>query len=51
MASGSEEAARNRTRAKVYCLNGEGQWDDRGTGHCQIMFMQVRAPPERRGRL
>ena len=22
-----------RHRAKVYCLNEDGQWDDRGTGY------------------
>ena len=31
-----------KTRAKVYCLNEDGQWDDRGTGHAQVMFLPVR---------
>jgi len=28
-----------RHRAKVYCLNDEGQWDDRGTGHAAVQYM------------
>ena len=34
-----------RHRAKVYCLNDEGQWDDRGTGHAAVQYMPVRATP------
>lgn len=38
MGSGASEA---RHRAKVYCLNEEGKWDDRGTGHAAVQFMPV----------
>ena len=31
-----------RHRAKVYCLNDEGQWDDRGTGQAFIQYIPVR---------
>merc|ERR1719310_2170785 len=31
-----EASARNR--AKVYCLNEGGQWDDRGTGHAEVQY-------------
>ena len=42
-----------RHRAKVYCLNDEGQWDDRGTGHAAVQYVPVRPwlpPPCARGR-
>lgn len=42
---GQEPPAKCKTRAKVYCLNDEGHWDDRGTGHVQILYLQVRARP------
>ena len=28
-------------RAKVYCLNEDGQWDDKGTGLAAVQYMQV----------
>ena len=37
----SVTAQSNKARAKVYCLNEEGQWDDQGTGHARIMHLQV----------
>ena len=42
-ASGSLMAkAEVRHRAKVYCLNEDGQWDDKGTGHAAVQYMPVR---------
>ena len=35
------EASQPLNRTKVYLLNDDGQWDDRGTGHAQVMFLQV----------
>ena len=35
MADGPEA----RHRAKVYCLNEDGQWDDRGTGHAAVQYL------------
>ena len=32
-----------RHRAKVYCLNDDGQWDDRGTGHAAVQYMTAEA--------
>lgn len=32
-----------RNRAKVYQLNGAGQWDDRGTGYAACQYLQVRS--------
>lgn len=29
-------------RAKVYKLNDAGLWDDRGTGHVTVEYMEVR---------
>ena len=29
-------------RVKVYRLNEEGLWDDRGTGHVSVELMEVR---------
>ena len=34
----------SRHRAKVYCLNDDGQWDDRGTGQAFIQYLPVRQP-------
>ena len=31
----------SRHRAKVYCLNDDGQWDDRGTGQAFIQYIPV----------
>ena len=28
-------------RVKVYRLNNEGLWDDRGTGHVSVEYMEV----------
>ena len=28
-------------RAKVYRLNDEGNWDDKGTGHVSIEYLEV----------
>jgi len=36
-------AAEARHRAKVYCLNDDGKWDDRGTGHAAVQFMPLQA--------
>ena len=41
MAEGPDVASRHR--AKVYCLNDDGQWDDRGTGHAAVTYVQVTA--------
>ena len=41
MGDGGAEA---RHRAKVYCLNEDGQWDDRGTGHAAVQYLPVRLP-------
>lgn len=32
-------------RVKVYKLNEAGLWDDRGTGHVTVEYMEVRPPP------
>eukprot|EP00962_Isochrysis_galbana_P033641 scaffold11310_cov107-Isochrysis_galbana.AAC.6 len=37
-----EQADSSRHRAKVYCLNANGQWDDRGTGHAAVQYSPVR---------
>jgi protein phosphatase-4 regulatory subunit 3 len=34
-----DTGAEARHRAKVYCLNEDGQWDDRGTGHAAVQYM------------
>mmetsp|Transcript_41571 Transcript_41571/g.69143 ORF Transcript_41571/g.69143 Transcript_41571/m.69143 type:complete len:821 (-) Transcript_41571:191-2653(-) len=34
----SEANDASRHRAKVYCLNENGQWDDRGTGHAAVQY-------------
>lgn len=34
-----DAGAEARHRAKVYCLNEDGQWDDRGTGHAAVQYM------------
>jgi len=36
----TEDASRHR--AKVYCLNTNGQWDDHGTGHAAVQYSPVR---------
>ena len=36
------ESDDSRHRAKVYCLNSNGQWDDRGTGHAAVQYSPVR---------
>lgn len=28
-------------RVKVYKLNSEGQWEDKGTGHISVEYMEV----------
>lgn len=38
-------------RVKVYRLNEEGLWDDKGTGHVSVEVVQVRAPGPARGRV
>lgn len=30
-------------RVKVYRLNDEGLWDDKGTGHVSVELMEVRS--------
>lgn len=34
-------------RVKVYKLNAEGQWEDKGTGHISVEYMEVRTAAER----
>lgn len=34
-------------RVKVYLLNEEGFWDDRGTGHVTVEYVRVGAPAPR----
>ena len=29
-------------RVKVYRLNEQGSWDDKGTGHVSVEYMEVR---------
>ncbi len=29
-------------RVKVYRLNDEGKWDDKGTGHVSVEYLEVR---------
>ena len=41
MAQGMGDVPRHR--AKVYCLNEDGQWDDKGTGHATVQYIMVRA--------
>ena len=36
-----DSGAEARHRAKGYCLNEDGQWDDRGTGHAAVQYMPV----------
>ena len=36
-----EAADSARHRAKVYCLNANGNWDDRGTGHAAVQYSPV----------
>jgi hypothetical protein len=36
------EGAMDMQRVKVYRLNEEGTWDDKGTGHISVEVMQVR---------
>ena len=31
----------------MYCLNEDGQWDDRGTGHAAVQYMPVSSPADR----
>ena len=33
----SDEESNSERRVKLYFLNDDGQWDDRGTGHVQIV--------------
>ena len=40
--SGGMSGENSRHRAKVYCLNDDGQWDDRGTGQAFIQYLPVR---------
>ena len=42
-----DSGAEARHRAKVYCLNEDGQWDDRGTGHAAVQYMPVSSPADR----
>lgn len=30
-------------RVKVYRLNDDGKWDDKGTGHVSVEYLEVRA--------
>ena len=39
--SGKKEIVMAVRRAKVYCLNEDGQWDDKGTGLAAVQYMQV----------
>lgn len=34
----------NMQRVKVYRLNRDGLWDDKGTGHVSMEYMEVYAP-------
>ena len=38
---GKKEIVMAVRRAKVYCLNEDGQWDDKGTGLAAVQYMQV----------
>lgn len=40
----TEETGTVRTRVKVYELDAESQWVDKGTGHISIMFVEVLLP-------
>jgi hypothetical protein len=31
-----------RRRVKIYQLNADGQWEDKGTGHVSMLFLEVR---------
>lgn len=33
-------------RVKVYRLNDEGKWDDRGTGHVSVEYLEVNSRPK-----
>ena len=33
-------AVNTRRRVKLYLLNGDGQWDDKGTGHITCQYNQ-----------
>ena len=46
-ASMGDSGVEARHRAKVYCLNEDGQWDDRGTGHAAVQYMPVSSPADR----
>ena len=39
--AGGMSGENSRHRAKVYCLNDDGQWDDRGTGQAFIQYIPV----------
>lgn len=38
------QAPNNLHRVKVYKLNEEGQWEDKGTGHISVEHMEVGQP-------
>jgi hypothetical protein len=33
-------------RVKVYRLNDEGKWDDKGTGHVSVEYLEVIFTPD-----
>lgn len=39
--SGGIEEKSTRNRVKVYVLDDLGQWDDKGTGHVELLFLKV----------
>ena len=43
-ARAAHNAAQGSWRVKLYQLNDDGQWDDRGTGHAAVQYMPVRLP-------
>ncbi len=40
MAAGASVGGDTRRRVKLYLLNDDGQWDDRGTGHISCQYSQ-----------
>lgn len=35
-----ETATTTRRRVKLYCLNEEREWEDRGTGHVSSVYVE-----------
>ena len=40
-----EPGSTTQLRVKVYVLNDRGEWDDRGTGHVCVEYLEVRWRP------